>query len=152
MGSSVLIWSCSLGLSSSSASSERIQVPVHFAMAEFLEPEKPCQASSKTLALKERAISTVRSVEDESRIMISSANCTLARVRAQVRLFILGDDGDGERLRRATWCQDPFPFARSVQRFGGEGNDVQAKGIRGLRPRAMQRFRCLQGSTIRLRQ
>ena len=56
---------------------------VHLAIAEFLEPEKPCQSSSKTLALYARAISTVRSVEDESSTMISSANCTLASVRAR---------------------------------------------------------------------
>ena len=68
------IWCCSLSLNSSSASSERIQLPVHFAIAEFFDPAKPCQSSSKTLALKARAISTVRSVDAESSTTISSAN------------------------------------------------------------------------------
>src|ERR1035438_7933505 len=52
-------------------------------MAEFFDPEKPFQSSSKTLALNERAISVVRSVDAESRMTISSANCTLDKVRAR---------------------------------------------------------------------
>ena len=67
----ISIWSS--GESSSSASSERIHCEVHFSMAEFFWAEKPFQGSEKTLALKEAAISRVRSVEPESMRTISSA-------------------------------------------------------------------------------
>ena len=58
-GSRVCSCRCSSGESSSSASSDRIQVPRHFAMAEFFCAEKPFQGSGKTLAPKERAMAMV---------------------------------------------------------------------------------------------
>ncbi len=59
-------------------------MPVHFSMAAFFCAAKPFQGSEITVASKERAISRVRSVEPESRTMISSANWTLRRVRARL--------------------------------------------------------------------
>jgi hypothetical protein len=59
-------------------------VPVHFSIAEFFCAAKPFHGSEMTRASKERAISRVRSVEPESRTMISSANWTLRRVRARL--------------------------------------------------------------------
>jgi len=78
----ISVWSS--GVSSSSASRQRIQVPVHFSMAEFFCAAKPFHGSRESLALKEAAISRVRSVEPESTTMISSANWTLVRVRARL--------------------------------------------------------------------
>jgi len=59
-------------------------VPVHFSIAEFFCAAKPFHGSEMTRASKERAISRVRSMEPESRTMISSANWTLRRVRARL--------------------------------------------------------------------
>ncbi len=56
----------------------------HLSMAEFFWAAKPFQRSTKIFAPNDCAISVVRSVELESTRMISSANWTVARVRARL--------------------------------------------------------------------
>ena len=68
--------------SSSSASRLRIQSPVAFSIAEFFCAEKPFQVSTKTFAPNDFAISTVRSVEPESTMMISPCRRLLVASRS----------------------------------------------------------------------
>src|SRR5437764_11623641 len=71
------------GLSSSSASRERIQSQVAFSSAEFFCKANPFHFSMKTLAPYDWARATVLSVLPESTTMTSSAMpFTLSRVRA----------------------------------------------------------------------
>ena len=74
-------------LSSSSALSDSTHWPSHFSMAEFFCAANPFHASGKDLHLwtNSFAISSVRSVEPESTMTISSAiSITLCRVRAML--------------------------------------------------------------------
>src|SRR5262249_2918977 len=80
--SKLLMFAASSGLTSSSASKERIQSQVALASAEFFCCANPFQGSEKTLAPRARARDTVASVLPESTTMISSAMpLTLSRVR-----------------------------------------------------------------------
>src|SRR3979409_2210090 len=81
--SSALMLAANSGLTSSSASSERIQSLLAFSSDEFFCRANPFHGSTKTFAPNDRASSTVASVLPESTSTISSAmSFTLFSVRA----------------------------------------------------------------------
>src|ERR1700726_701219 len=116
------ISACSSSVSSSSASSDKTQVPAHLSIAEFFCSANPFQSSEKTFAPNDLAISTVRSLEPESTTTISSANRTLASVRARLSASL--------SVMIATESVDrgmPCLFYLPVPRHPSKKNPAQAK-------------------------
>ena len=74
----------------------------------FFCAEKPRHGSVKTLAWKDAAISTVRSVEPQSTTMISSAKGTLARLRGRLAsslsVMIATERVDGGKMQFPELC------------------------------------------------